>query len=119
MKASSAKAKGRRFQQWVRDQILERFPELGADDVLSRGMGSGGEDVILSTAARALVPISCECKNQESLSIWAAMEQATTNAGPHTPVVFFTRNRTPEYVCLPAAALLDLYAEIHHLKENG
>jgi len=118
MRPQSAKAKGRRFQQWVRDQILKRFPQLGEDDVISRGMGGGGEDVILSSAARALVPISCECKNQESFSIWKAMKQAEVNAGEHTPVVFFTRNRTPKYAVLPAEELLDLYRTIHTLKEG-
>lgn len=116
MKASSAKEKGRRLQKWVRDQILARFPQLGEDDVISRGMGGGGEDVILSTAARELVPISSECKNQESLSIWAALKQTEKNAGEYTPVVFFTRNHTPKYAALPAEDLLDLYKQIADLR---
>lgn len=109
MKPSSAKAKGRRFQQWICAEILKRFPQLGEDDVVSRGMGGAGEDVILSTAARELVPLSIEAKNQERFSIWEALRQAEANAKEgHIPCVFFTRNRTPNYVALPAETLLDL-----------
>ena len=43
IKPSSAKAKGRKHQQWVRDKILELFPELESDDVRSTGMGQGGK----------------------------------------------------------------------------
>ena len=39
IKPQSAKAKGRRHQQWVRDKILALFPKLEPDDVRSTGMG--------------------------------------------------------------------------------
>lgn len=109
MRPQSAKAKGRRFQQWVRDQLLEAAIWLEEDDVRSTSMGASGEDLLLSPAARRIYPISVECKNQESLSIWKAMEQAQANAGGHTPVLFFTRNRSREYACLPAEDLIALY----------
>lgn len=118
MRTQSVKAKGRRLQQWVCAQILKRFEHLEEDDVQSRGMGGAGEDVMLSPAARRAVPISSECKNQESLSIWAAMKQAEANAGDYVPVLFFKRNRSREYACLPAEDLLDLYLEVHQLKEG-
>jgi len=47
LKPQSAKAKGRKLQQWVRDQILQRFPTLSTDDVRSTSMGASGEDVQL------------------------------------------------------------------------
>lgn len=113
MRPSSAKAKGRRFQQWVRDRMLDLADWLEPDDVRSTSMGASGEDLLLSPAARQVFPISMECKNQERLSIWKAMEQAAEHAasqeGSYVPVVFFTRNRTPEYACLPAEDLLQLY----------
>jgi len=119
MRPQSAKEKGRRFQKWVCARMLERTTGiLEADDVQSRGMGGAGEDVMLSPAARRIFPISSECKNQESLSIWAAMKQAEGNSGIYTPVLFLTRNRTPEYAVLPAEDLLDLYVELHHLRKG-
>jgi len=65
VKTSSAKAKGRRLQQKVRDLILETFSELEEDDVRSTSMGAGGEDVQLSPLARRKFPFSVECKNVE------------------------------------------------------
>ena len=47
MKTQSAKAKGRRLQQWVRDLLIEEL-EIHPEDVESRSMGAGGEDLILS-----------------------------------------------------------------------
>ena len=43
VKTQSAKAKGRRFQQWVRDQLIEKL-DVHPEDVESRSMGAGGED---------------------------------------------------------------------------
>ena len=50
MKTSSAKAKGRRLQQKVRDLLLETFTELEPDDIRSTSMGVSGEDLQLSPA---------------------------------------------------------------------
>jgi hypothetical protein len=69
MKTRSAKNKGKRLQNDVRDLILETFKELEPDDVRSTTMGDSGEDVLLSPAARKLFPFSVECKNQEKLNI--------------------------------------------------
>lgn len=66
MKPSSAKAKGRKLQQQVRDLILETFSDLEPDDVRSTSMGAGGEDVLLSPLARRKFPFSVECKNQQA-----------------------------------------------------
>ena len=82
MRPQSAKAKGRRLQQIVRDSILSRFPVLTQDDVRSTSMGAGGEDVQLSSQARTLFPYSIECKNQERLNLWSSLDQAKVNAPP-------------------------------------
>ena len=71
MKAQSAKAKGRRLQQWVRDQLIEQL-EVHPEDIESRSMGAGGEDLIMARAARQKFPYSIECKNVEKLNIWDA-----------------------------------------------
>lgn len=79
IKPSSAKAKGRKHQQWVRDKILALFPTLEPDDVRSTSMGAGGEDVQLSPAARKLFAYSVECKAFKSFAIYKVMEQAEAN----------------------------------------
>ena len=79
MKTQSAKAKGRKLQQWVRDQIIEQL-EVHPEDIESRSMGAGGEDLIMARAERERFPFSVECKNVEKLNVWEAYEQAKSNS---------------------------------------
>ena len=44
MKPQSAKAKGRNLQKWVRDQLIEEL-DIHPEDIESRSMGAGGEDL--------------------------------------------------------------------------
>ena len=111
MKPRSAKNKGKRLQNKIRDLILEKFDSLEPDDVRSITMGDSGEDILLSPAARRLFPFSVECKNQEKLNIWGALEQAEDNSGNHTPLVIFKRNRSKTYAVLEFDKLLKLLDE--------
>ena len=111
MKPRSAKNKGKRQQNKIRDLILEKFDSLEKDDVRSITMGDSGEDILLSPAARRLFPFSVECKNQEKLNIWSALEQAEENSGDHSPLVIFKRNRTKTYAVLEFDKLLELLNE--------
>ena len=112
MKSRSAKNKGKRLQNKIRDLILEKFnAKLESDDVRSITMGDSGEDILLSPAARRLFPFSVECKNQEKLNIWSALEQAEENSGDHAPLVIFKRNRSKTYAVLEFDKLLELLNE--------
>jgi hypothetical protein len=112
MKPRSAKNKGKRLQNKVRDLILEKFnSKLEPDDVRSITMGDSGEDILLSPAARRLFPFSVECKNQEKLNIWSSLEQAEGNSGNHPPLVIFKRNRSKTYAVLEFEELLKLLNE--------
>ena len=108
MKTQSAKAKGRRFQQWVRDQLIEKL-DVHPEDVESRSMGAGGEDLIMARAAREKFPYSIECKNQESLNIWKSYEQAQQNCGDYEPRVVIKRNNVKPLVLVDA----DYFIELH------
>ena len=55
MAIASCKAKGRRLQQTVAEDVLRAFPALEADDVRSTPMGCAGEDVQMSPRAQRLV----------------------------------------------------------------
>ena len=79
MKTQSAKAKGRRLQQWIRDILIEKL-NVHPEDIESRSMGAGGEDLIMARAARELFPYSVECKNQEKINVWESYKQAEENA---------------------------------------
>lgn len=80
MKPASAKQKGRKLQQWFRDLLLHHAPSLEKDDVQSRSMGAGGEDIMLSPAARKLYPISVECKSRANWAFYKDYDQAVINA---------------------------------------
>ena len=114
MKPQSAKAKGRRLQQLVVSDLLERFPSLTPADVRSTSMGASGEDVQLSAAARRLIPYSFEAKNQERLNLWTAIEQSRANTPAEThPVVVFKRNNEKPHVALRWDHFVDLIAARH------
>jgi hypothetical protein len=109
VKTSSAKAKGRRLQQEVREAILGVFPELHPDDVKAAVMGESGLDIHLSPAAQARFPFAVECKNVERLNVWAAIEQAEKNRkGALRPLVVFRRNRSRTYAVIELTELLSL-----------
>ena len=108
MKTQSAKAKGRRLQQWIRDQLIEKL-EVHPEDVESRSMGAGGEDLIMARAAREKFPYSIECKNQEKLNVWSAYDQAESNSGDYEPLVVIKRNRQKPLVVLDAEYFMKLH----------
>ena len=108
MKPRSAKNKGKRLQNKVRDLILEKFNQLEPDDVRSVTMGDSGEDILLSPAARKEIPYSFECKNQESINIWKSLEQAKENSNGYTPCLIFKRNRSKIYAVLELEDFVNL-----------
>ncbi len=84
MRPQSCKAKGRRFQQQIVADLLERFPHLTEDDIKSCSMGANGEDVQLSASARMSIPYSFEAKNQERVNVWSALEQVRPTTTTHS-----------------------------------
>ena len=111
MKTSSAKAKGRRLQQWFRDLLIEKL-DVHPEDIESRSMGAGGEDLIMARAARKKFPYSIECKNQESVNVWKAYEQAEENAGDYEPIVVIKRNNTKPLILGDADYFVRLHNEL-------
>ena len=110
MNPQSAKAKGRRFQQWVRDKLVESLG-IHPEDIESRSMGAGGEDLIMARAAREKFPYSIECKNQEKLNIWESYKQASDNCGKYEPIVVIKRNNHKPLVIIDAESFVKLHNE--------
>ena len=111
MKTQSAKAKGRRLQQKFREMLIEKL-DIHPEDIESRSMGAGGEDLIMSRAARVKFPFSIECKNQESGNVWKAMEQAQANAKHFTPIVVMKKNNEKPLVIIDAEVFVDMVADL-------
>ena len=111
IKVQSAKAKGRRLQQWVCERIsdLINLP-FGPDcPVESRPMGQSGADVRLDREAQKLFPYAVECKSQEKWSVPQWIEQAKTHVkGDLNWLLFIKRNRSKPLVVMDA----DLFFKI-------
>ena len=116
MKPQSAKAKGRKLQQTVRDLILETWDTLEEDDVRSTSMGCGGLDVQLSPAAQKKFPYAVEAKNCERLNVWGAYEQATANSGKLEPLLVMKKNRKKPLAVLDLDAFMEL---VRRADSNG
>jgi len=108
MKTQSAKAKGRKLQQWMRNLLIEKL-EVHPEDIESRSMGAGGEDLIMARAAREKFPMSIECKNQEKVNVWESYKQAEDNSGKYEPVVVIKRNKVKPLVVVDAEYFVSLF----------
>ena len=101
MKPRSAKAKGQRAAGEVRDSLLMVFDELEKDDIRVTPSGVPGPDILLSPRAQRVIgDFDIEVKNQEKLSIWAALDQVRGRSENKTPVLVFRRNKEAPNVCL-------------------
>ena len=107
MKTQSAKAKGRKLQQWVRTQLIEQL-DVHPEDIESRSMGAGGEDLIMARAARQKFPFSIECKNVEKLNVWEAYEQAKAICNDYEPLVVMKKNQKKPLVVIDANYFISL-----------
>ena len=92
--------------------LIEKL-DIDPEDIESRSMGAGGEDLIMSRAARHKFPYSVECKNQEKLNIWAAWDQANGNRGIYEPLVVIKKNGIRPLVVLDAENFLDMIKEFN------
>ncbi len=99
MRPSSAKAKGRKLQQWFANKMVEILG-LDKEDLESRPMGSQGEDIIMGKQSRDKFPYSIECKNQEAVNLWKAYAQAEENCKGYEHVSY-THHTLPTNHSLP------------------
>lgn len=118
MKISSRKAKGRKLQDWVRDQLKQLF-KLSDDHVRSAIMGETGADIKLSKTALRKFPYKIECKNQEAYKkVYTDYSQAKSHAGTHEPILIIKMNRQVPLVIIDAEYFLKLTKENYDNKNN-
>ena len=110
MKTQSKKSKGRRLQKWVREQLIEKL-NIHEEDIESRSMGAGGEDLIMARAARLNFPYSIECKNVEKLNVWEAYKQAKENSKDHEPIVVMKKNNHKPLIVVDAEHFVQIYKD--------
>ena len=110
MRPSSAKAKGRKLQQWFTNKMVEILG-LDTEDLESRPMGSQGEDIIMGKQSRNKFPYSIECKNQEALKLWKAYAQAEEHCKGNEPLVVLKRKRSKPLALVDAEYFIKLHKE--------
>lgn len=109
MRASSAKAKGRRLCLELQARLYALCPSLEAGDIEVTSSGAPGVDLKLSPAAKKAYPWAIECKNVEKLNIWDALKQCEANAKGDLPVLVFRRNNSKTYVTVELEEFLKVY----------
>ena len=104
MRTSSCKAKGRRLQQLVRDDLRAFGVTYGLedDDIKSTTMGESGVDIQLSPAAKKVWGLAIECKNVEKLNVVGVFQKhyKLYEKESETKVLVHARNHTEAMVTM-------------------
>ena len=106
----SRKSKGMKFQNDIRDLLLEKFGDkLEQDDIKTASSGVPGMDLLLSPAAQRLFPFACEAKRTEKMSVPSWWEQAKANSTDKLkPIIITKQNRKEALVILSLTDFLEL-----------
>jgi predicted RecB family endonuclease len=112
---ASRKAKGREFQQEIRNAIIKEL-NLDENDLKSTSMGASGIDIFLAASARDMFPYAIECKRTEKLNINAALAQCEINAKKEglRPLLVFRRNRGKAWAVVEWDEFLRLASPFSH-----
>lgn len=98
MRPSSAKNKGRKFEQEI--VLLEqKYTGLGDDDITYTSMGAPGRDIKKSSRAYEMLPIIEECKHLAKIAVYKYYEQAKSHVRKkgdegREPMVFIKQNNS-------------------------
>ncbi len=116
----SRKAKGRAFQQEIRDDITEILG-LPEEDVISTSMGAPGIDIKLSEGARAQFPFGIEAKRQEKWTIPKWWRQTCENAKKENdlkPLLVMRKNRGDTVVMMRWTDFLEMTKTIKRKEKD-
>jgi hypothetical protein len=85
----------------VAAKLLELYPSLTSNDIRATPSGVTGPDLLLSQAAKVLVPAAIECKNHKSFAIYKHYDQARSHVkGSEFPMLVIRQNRSEPLVCV-------------------
>jgi len=96
--------------------LIEKL-DVHPEDIESRSMGAGGEDLIMARAAREKFPFSIECKNVEKLNVWEAYKQAKENAGKYVPIVVMKKNQEKPLIVIDAEEFVNIMENVNAEKD--
>ena len=114
MKTKSAKAKGRKLQDWVKTNLIyylnlsQKVIDIGSH-IRCAIMGERGADVMLSSSIKHLFPFSIECKNQETFKgMYKIIDQAG-NHDKYPPIAFLKMNQKEPLILMEAKTFFEVY----------
>lgn len=118
IKHRSAKAKGRRLQQWVAGKISDLLGiPWGPDELIASREGSqSGVDIRLVGEAKRMFPFSIECKSQETWSVPAWIKQAKNNKSEGTTWMLVCKKKNLAPVVVMDAA--DFFIMLDYFKSG-
>jgi Holliday junction resolvase len=114
----NANKKGKRFELSISKYLSKMFNED-----IKRTPNSGGLSIkgdIMATQG-ILSEFNWECKNQEKLNIWKALDQSRNDCiGSHKePLVVFTKNFEKDYVALELKDFVQILLELEQLRNEN
>ncbi len=113
----NANQKGKRFELRIAKDLAKRFKTDIKRTPNSGGLSFKGD--ILTTSG-ILSEYSWECKNQEKLNIWKALQQSEGDARGtlKTPVVVFTKNFENDYIALKYDDFVNILLELDEYRSK-
>ena len=114
----NSQKKGKRFELAISKYLSKMFNEDIKRTPNSGGLSLKGD--IMATKG-ILSEFNWECKNQEKLNIWKALEQSANDCiGSHNkkPLVVFTKNFEKDYVALLLEDFVQLLLELEQLRNK-
>ena len=113
----NANQKGKRFELKIAKDLAKRFKTDIKRTPNSGGLSFKGD---IMTTSGILSEYSWECKNQEKLNIWKALEQSEGDARGtlKTPVVVFTKNFEKDYIALQYNDFVNLLLELDEYRSK-
>ena len=118
MGGKSSQQKGKRFELSIANKLKELFNIKVRRTPLSGGMDFKG-DIICIDDNSIISEFSFECKNQEKLNIWKALEQSRNDAPRgKTPLVVFTKNFQLDYCAIEFNDFINLLLELQEFRNQ-
>lgn len=115
----NANQKGKRFEREVAKLLNKKFNTNVRRTPMSGGMSIKG-DIIDINPDSVLYDYHFECKNQEKLNIWKALEQSRSDRPiGKTPLVVFTKNFQSNYVAIELDDFMNLLKELEELRNQS
>jgi len=113
----NSQKKGKRFELQIAKYLSKEF-----ETSIRRTPNSGGLSIkgdIMATQG-ILSEFNWECKNQEKLNIWKALEQSRNDCiGSHKePLVVFTKNFEKDYIALELKDFVQILLELEQLRNE-